>query len=126
MNFYTGIVTLLVVVLLTQTAEAVALTCGLSGVGAGALASQQNTPCHQGGNTSVHPVHEQDVEADFCNVDRPGEECSLTGGCALPMQLLASTMAAPMASDNRSTGIASHPIVLPPAPVFLFLRPPIA
>ena len=76
-------------------------------------------------DAAEHPGHGEMNQGSCCRADKSEKGCVMPG-CALPMQLLASTMAAPMASDNRSTGIASHPIVFPPAPVFPFLRPPIA
>ncbi|MAT51279.1 MAG: hypothetical protein CMK32_08880 [Porticoccaceae bacterium] len=120
-----GVVILLIITLLWQaSAAALATYCSMGDAASGLATTIQDTAEQPGHEAMGHVDDEQHSNRDCCGADISENGCVMAG-CAFPMQLLTQAVAAPGASDTRSTGIAFHPIAFPQALVFPFLRPPI-
>lgn len=107
------------------SAAAVPTYCSMGDEVGGLATTFQDAAEHPDHQAMGHAGDEHHEKGDCCGGDKSEKGCVMPG-CAVPMQLLTSTLVATVVLDSPTTGTASHPIVFPPAPIFPFLRPPIA
>lgn len=120
------VVVLMIITLLWQTsAVAVPAYCSMGGKADERATITHDAAEHDDRETMHHLDHQQHNERTCCVADNSGTGC-VTLGCAVPIQVLIPVVSLPVAPDTRSTGIVSLPVVFPSAPIFPFLRPPIA
>ena len=67
----------------------------------------------------------QSAEGACCDTDKSGFGCAVVG-CALSIQMLTSSVTTPESLGTRSEASGLRYLALPLAPIFPFLRPPIA
>ncbi len=67
----------------------------------------------------------QSAEGGCCDTDKSGVGCAVAG-CALSIQMLTSAVTTPESLGTRSEASGLRYLALPLAPIFPFLRPPIA
>ncbi len=120
------VVVLLIITLLWQTsAAAVPVYCSMADEANERAAIPHDAAEHNNHEAMLNLDDQQHNEMDCCVTDNSEMGC-VTSGCVVPVQVLIPMVALPLAQDTRSSGIVSLPAVFPPAPIFPFLRPPIA
>ncbi|PHS76305.1 MAG: hypothetical protein COB19_00405 [Porticoccus sp.] len=120
------VVVLLIITLLWQTsAVAVPVYCSMGDEANERAAIPHDAAEHNNHEAMLNLDDQQHNEMDCCVTGKSGTGC-VTSGCVVPVQLLIPMVALPMAPDTRSSGIVFLSVVFPPAPIFPFLRPPIA
>lgn len=67
----------------------------------------------------------QSAEGACCDTDKSGVGCAVVG-CALSIQMLTSAVTTPESLGTRSESSGLRYLAFPLAPIFPFLRPPIA
>ncbi len=121
------VVVLLIAALLWHAAVPAVPSCGSLGGESSQWADPhaRNVAAHPDHAAMGHAQERQHCQGECCGADDPEHDCAMPGCALLPMQLLTLASAVPGAAGKFSADIPFHPVAVPLAPIFPFLRPPI-